>query len=160
MLRNVQRTVWRICLLISRCKGLRSELMMCCVMWLSNFQSARVTTFVAFTDGREKSSIILRSINKPFSKQSVHLVTFCVFFEFVVMCSSSLKSWDGICFQGGKIPVRWTALEAIEYRKFTPASDVWSYGVLLWEIMSFAERPYWDWGNYEVSPTIEWPVTG
>ena len=48
--------------------------------------------------------------------------------------------------------MRWTALEAIEYRKFTPASDVWSYGVLLWEIMSFAERPYWDWGNYEVSP--------
>ena len=47
--------------------------------------------------------------------------------------------------------MRWTAPEAIDYRKFTPASDVWSYGVLLWEIMSFAERPYWDWGNYEVS---------
>jgi len=48
--------------------------------------------------------------------------------------------------------VRWTAPEAIDYRKFTPASDVWSYGVLLWEIVSFGERPYWDWGNYEVSP--------
>ena len=47
--------------------------------------------------------------------------------------------------------MRWTAPEAIDYRKFTPASDVWSYGVLLWEIVSFAERPYWDWGNYEVS---------
>ena len=47
--------------------------------------------------------------------------------------------------------MRWTALEAIEYRKFTAASDVWSYGVLLWEIMSFAERPYWDWSNFEVS---------
>lgn len=50
--------------------------------------------------------------------------------------------------------MRWTALEAIEYRKFTPASDVWSYGVLLWEIMSFAERPYWDWTNFEVSGKI------
>ena len=59
-----------------------------------------------------------------------------------------------ILLQGGKIPVRWTALEAIEYRKFTPASDVWSYGVLLWEIMSFAERPYWDWTNFEVSGNI------
>ncbi|XP_068699752.1 ephrin type-A receptor 4-like isoform X2 [Montipora foliosa] len=52
--------------------------------------------------------------------------------------------------KGGKIPVRWTALEAIDYRKFTTASDVWSYGVVLWEIMSFSERPYWDWNNYEV----------
>ena len=55
--------------------------------------------------------------------------------------------------QGGKIPVRWTALEAIDYRKFTTASDVWSYGVVLWEIMSFSERPYWDWNNYEVTCT-------
>ena len=53
-------------------------------------------------------------------------------------------------FQGGKIPVRWTAPEAIQYKKFTTASDVWSYGILLWEIMSYGERPYWDWGNYEV----------
>ena len=52
--------------------------------------------------------------------------------------------------KGGKIPVRWTAPEAIQFKKFTVASDVWSYGVLLWEIMSFGERPYWDWGNYEV----------
>lgn len=52
--------------------------------------------------------------------------------------------------QGGKIPVRWTALEAIDFRKFTAASDVWSYGVVLWEIMSFSERPYWEWSNFEV----------
>ena len=52
--------------------------------------------------------------------------------------------------QGGKIPVRWTAPEAIQYKKFTTASDVWSYGILLWEIMAYGERPYWDWGNYEV----------
>ena len=54
-------------------------------------------------------------------------------------------------FQGGKIPVRWTAPEAIAFRKFSTASDIWSYGILLWEIMSFAERPYWNWGNEEVS---------
>ncbi|OWK53286.1 Ephrin type-A receptor 2 [Lonchura striata] len=36
---------------------------------------------------------------------------------------------------GGKIPIRWTAPEAISYRKFTSASDVWSYGIVMWEVM-------------------------
>ena len=53
-------------------------------------------------------------------------------------------------FKGGKIPVRWTAPEAIQFKRFTTASDVWSYGVVLWEIMSYGERPYWDWTNIEV----------
>ena len=52
--------------------------------------------------------------------------------------------------QGGKIPIRWTAPEAIRYRKFSSSSDVWSYGIVLWEAMSFGERPYWDWNNFEV----------
>ncbi|XP_033006013.1 ephrin type-B receptor 1 isoform X3 [Lacerta agilis] len=56
---------------------------------------------------------------------------------------------------GGKIPVRWTAPEAIAYRKFTSASDVWSYGILMWEVMSFGERPYWDMSNQDVINAIE-----
>uniref|UniRef100_A0A8R1HMP4 receptor protein-tyrosine kinase n=1 Tax=Caenorhabditis japonica TaxID=281687 RepID=A0A8R1HMP4_CAEJA len=51
---------------------------------------------------------------------------------------------------GGKIPVRWTAPEAITHRKFTPSSDVWSFGVVIWEVCSFGERPYWDWTNQKV----------
>ena len=53
--------------------------------------------------------------------------------------------------QGGKIPIRWTAPEAIQYRKFTSASDVWSYGIVMWEVMSYGERPYWDMTNQDVS---------
>ncbi|XP_068087282.1 ephrin type-A receptor 7 isoform X5 [Hyperolius riggenbachi] len=56
---------------------------------------------------------------------------------------------------GGKIPVRWTAPEAIQYRKFTSASDVWSYGIVMWEIMSYGERPYWDMSNQDVIKAIE-----
>ena len=48
--------------------------------------------------------------------------------------------------------MRWTDPEAIKYRLFTTASDVWSFGILLWEIMSFAQRPYGDWDNFQVSP--------
>uniref|UniRef100_A0A8C6Q7R7 receptor protein-tyrosine kinase n=1 Tax=Nothobranchius furzeri TaxID=105023 RepID=A0A8C6Q7R7_NOTFU len=55
----------------------------------------------------------------------------------------------------GKIPVRWTAPEAIAYRKFTSASDVWSYGIVTWEVMSYGERPYWDMSNQDVINAIE-----
>lgn len=60
-----------------------------------------------------------------------------------------------LLLQGGKIPVRWTAPEAIAFRKFTSASDVWSYGVVLWEVMSYGERPYWNWSNQDVIKSIE-----
>ncbi|XP_057304892.1 ephrin type-B receptor 1-B-like [Hydractinia symbiolongicarpus] len=64
--------------------------------------------------------------------------------------SREIKVDETYVTRGGKIPFRWTAPEAIQFRKFTTASDVWSYGVLLWEIMSYGERPYWDWRNYDV----------
>ncbi|KAL7726690.1 hypothetical protein ACLKA6_012769 [Drosophila palustris] len=62
---------------------------------------------------------------------------------------------DAYTTRGGKIPVRWTAPEAIAFRKFTSASDVWSYGVVLWEVMSYGERPYWNWSNQDVIKSIE-----
>ncbi|XP_074245279.1 ephrin type-A receptor 6 isoform X2 [Saimiri boliviensis] len=51
---------------------------------------------------------------------------------------------------GGKIPIRWTAPEAIAYRKFSSASDAWSYGIVMWEVMSYGERPYWEMSNQDV----------
>eukprot|EP00063_Salmo_salar_P082453 XP_014057288.1 PREDICTED: ephrin type-B receptor 5-like isoform X2 [Salmo salar] len=55
---------------------------------------------------------------------------------------------------GSKIPVRWTAPEAFQHRKFSSASDVWSFGVLMWEVMSYGERPYWDMSNQEVMKVV------
>uniref|UniRef100_A0A3Q3RY29 receptor protein-tyrosine kinase n=1 Tax=Mastacembelus armatus TaxID=205130 RepID=A0A3Q3RY29_9TELE len=54
-----------------------------------------------------------------------------------------------------RIPIRWTAPEAIAYRKFTTASDVWSYGIVMWEVVSYGERPYWDMNNQDVIKAIE-----
>ncbi|XP_046897737.1 ephrin type-B receptor 5 isoform X2 [Hypomesus transpacificus] len=55
---------------------------------------------------------------------------------------------------GSKIPVRWTAPEAFQHRKFSSASDVWSFGILMWEVMSYGERPYWDMSNQEVMKAV------
>ncbi|XP_062371283.1 ephrin type-A receptor 3 isoform X2 [Cinclus cinclus] len=57
--------------------------------------------------------------------------------------------------QGGKIPIRWTSPEAIAYRKFTSASDAWSYGIVLWEVMSYGERPYWEMSNQDVIKAVD-----
>ncbi|XP_048881127.1 ephrin type-B receptor 5 isoform X2 [Brienomyrus brachyistius] len=55
---------------------------------------------------------------------------------------------------GSKIPVRWSAPEAFQHRKFSSASDVWSFGILMWEVMSYGERPYWDMSNQEVMKAV------
>lgn len=63
-----------------------------------------------------------------------------------------------VSVKGGKIPIRWTAPEAIAYRKFSSASDAWSYGIVMWEIMSYGERPYWEMSNQDVSTMLHFFV--
>ena len=47
-------------------------------------------------------------------------------------------------------PIRWMAPESLENREFSPATDVWSFGVLLWEMYYPNQEPYVDLSNIQV----------
>jgi len=49
------------------------------------------------------------------------------------------------------IPVRWSPPEALNNQIFSSASDVWSFGILTWEVLTRGERPYWEMTNGDVS---------
>uniref|UniRef100_A0A8C4N370 Tyrosine-protein kinase n=1 Tax=Eptatretus burgeri TaxID=7764 RepID=A0A8C4N370_EPTBU len=57
------------------------------------------------------------------------------------------RAVESDCYQtstAGKWPLKWFAPESIEYYTFTSRSDVWSFGVTLWEAFSYGNKPYSD----------------
>lgn len=56
---------------------------------------------------------------------------------------------------GGRWPIKWYAPESVNYGHFSHASDVWSFGITLWEMFSFGESPYGDKKGIEVVQYIE-----
>ncbi|KFO91063.1 hypothetical protein N320_10183, partial [Buceros rhinoceros silvestris] len=51
---------------------------------------------------------------------------------------------------GTMLPIRWMPPESILYHKFTTESDIWSFGVVLWEIFTYGKQPWYQLSNTEV----------
>ena len=65
---------------------------------------------------------------------------------------------DEACYtsvENRPIPVKWMAPEALLYRTYSPASDVWSFGMVLYEIWSVGLKPYHDLTNKEAIEQLQ-----
>ncbi|XP_074456232.1 tyrosine-protein kinase Fes/Fps isoform X2 [Larus michahellis] len=70
----------------------------------------------------------------------------------------SREEEDGVYASTGgmkQIPVKWTAPEALNYGRYSSESDVWSFGILLWEAFSLGAVPYANLSNQQMREAVE-----
>uniref|UniRef100_A0A8C0FVD1 Protein kinase domain-containing protein n=1 Tax=Bubo bubo TaxID=30461 RepID=A0A8C0FVD1_BUBBB len=91
----------------------------------------------------ERNSFIHRDLNcSPFNYHS-NTCHFLLFFRYVI-------DDEYISSSGAKFPVKWSSPEVFHFKKYSSKSDVWSFGVLMWEVFTEGKMPFESKSNSEV----------
>lgn len=85
---------------------------------------------------------LMRVRSVPFDFDCIVAVRFFSFVFNVFFLCSKQKDDTYTAHAGAKFPIKWTAPEGLAYNKFSTKSDVWAFGVLLWEIATYGMSPY------------------
>lgn len=110
--------------------------------------SAQIAEGMAFIEQRNYIHRDLRAANILVNKSLV-----CKIADFGL--ARIIEDNEYTAREGAKFPIKWTAPEAINYGSFTIKSDVWSFGILLTEIISYGRTPYPGMTNPEVIRSLE-----
>ncbi|NWR56896.1 HCK kinase, partial [Bucorvus abyssinicus] len=110
--------------------------------------SAQVAEGMAFIEQRNYIHRDLRAANIL-----VSAVLVCKIADFGL--ARVIEDTEYTAREGAKFPIKWTAPEAINYGSFTIKSDVWSFGILLTEIVTYGRVPYPGMSNVEVIRALE-----
>lgn len=62
--------------------------------------------------------------------------------------------------EGTKFPIKWAAPEVITHARFSSKSDVWSYGILMWELFTGGKTPYPTFSNPQVLDEVTYWIIG
>ena len=89
---------------------------------------------------------------------------------FSIIADAELNSLEGYCSaepvvpelvstsNDQDIPVRWKAPECLKDNRYSTASDVWAFGVLMYEVLTYGCTPYWHWDDDHVPSHVSYEV--
>lgn len=111
------------------------------------------------THGIVHRDLAARNLLLEVKRSGYHRVKVCDFglaLEHTAPDSSPLRLRDGPTEEQDQqqrlsnVPVRWSAIEVLLHGKYTTKSDVWSFGITVWEIFSYGQTPYADLSTFEI----------